>query len=324
MALCSAPGSSTRCRSSRAISPFRESRERYMTTMPTPAFAGPSTAPSFDFGPEFETKIAALFLTDDRFNRESVDFLQPAYFNNVVERNLVTVSQEFTRAYNTPASATTLMDIITRDKRFDPAEHRTYAVKIAELHKVDLKEREYIRARAVDFSKKQAMTLALMEGVEALKKGNFDKVKAGIDKAHGIGSDSQAQFIEFFAEAEKRRARREATATGLVKPGVTTGFPEIDDQLYRKGWGRGEFNLIMAPAKRGKTALMLQSAINSAMGFGVRVLYISLEVSEEILEDRADAAATSTIMGALIDQRDAVARQIAMLSGGIGKLYIER
>ena len=105
-----------------------------MTTMPTPAFAGPSTAPSFDFGSEFETKIAALFLTDDRFNRESVDFLQPAYFNNVVERNLVTISQEFTRAYNTTASATTLVDIIKRDKRIDASEHVAYAKKIAELH----------------------------------------------------------------------------------------------------------------------------------------------------------------------------------------------
>jgi replicative DNA helicase len=294
-----------------------------MTTT-TPAPAGAPAVPSFDFGPEFETKIAALFLTDDRFNRESVDFLQPAYFNNVVERNLVTLSQEFTRSYNTTASATTLVDLIKSDKRIDPTEHVAYVKKIVELHKVDLKEREYIRARAVDFSKKQAMTLALLEGVEALKKGNFDKVKAGIDKAHGIGSESQAQFIDFFAEFEKRKARREAVALGLIVPGVTTGFPEIDAQLYRKGWGRGELSLIMAPSKRGKTALMLQSALNSSMGFGVRVLYISLEVSEDILEDRADAAATSTIMDALIDQREAVARAIATLSGGLGKLYIER
>lgn len=282
--------------------------------------------PTFDFTPDFESKVAALALRDDRFAREAATFLKPEYFVNAVERNLVAFSQGFVQRYNAAPEAVTLFDLVRADKRVTPAEHPLYVDAISRLWGVDLKEREFIRERVVEFCRRQALLLAAVRMPDLLNKGKLDDIRDAFGKAFQIGEANQTQFYELFAEADKRRERRAEIASGSVITGVSTGFPEIDKLMYRRGWGRGELNIIMAPSKRGKTAFMMQTAVHSAVLSGTRALYITLEVDTEILSDRADACLTGTTLDQLVDQRDHVSRSVTGMgiAPATGKLYVER
>ncbi|MDX5370566.1 MAG: AAA family ATPase [Alphaproteobacteria bacterium] len=294
--------------------------------MPTPAAAAtPAAAVSpFDFPPEFETKVATLTIMDDRFAKEAIEFMKPEHFTNVVERNLVAISQKFLASYGTPPSIKTMLDLIKSDARISSAEHPAYARTLLAMMKADLKEREYIRSRVVDFCKRQAILTSASKIPDLLKKGKFDEIRAVIDKAVSIGTENTMQFIEFFEEAAKREARREEMMAGTIVRGITTGVPEIDDNLYRKGYGRGEVTVILAPAKRGKTAFMQQSSMLSCMSARSNVLYVTLEVDEEIISDRGDAMVTGTDMADILMKRHDIAPKVAAMGRGSGKYWIER
>lgn len=267
-------------------------------------------------------------MRDERFAKGSASYLKPEHFTSAVDRNLTFVAQRFLRAHRAVPLPITLMGEIMAEPRIPPSDHPFYARRIAELQAIDLREREYIQSKVVDFCRNQALLLVALAIPDVLKTGDLreiTKIKARTDAAFALGSKREAAFENYFEEAIKRHEYREKIAAGVVKPGVTTGFLEFDKHMYQGGYGRGELTVWMAPAKRGKTALMTQTALQSALR-GKRWLYVSLEVSKEILGDRLDAQWADVDMDNLIDHRDHIVKLLESrrLAGIEGKFWIER
>lgn len=288
--------------------------------------AAPPTATGFGFGPDYETKLAALVLRDERYAREGAMYLKPDFFTNAVERNLVQVALEFVQTYRSAPSPETVFDMLRHEKKVPAAELPVYIDGIAKLMKIDLREREFVRQRAVTFCRQQALLMASIKIPDLVEKGKYDEVRDLVGKAYQIGMNNQASFYELFEQAENRRKTRHELASGKIITGVSTGFHELDKHLYRRGYGKGELTVIMAPSKRGKTAFMIQSGVTAAVAAGKKVLYVTLEVDTDIISDRADACLTSTEMDALITQADDVARGMISLgkAPSTGKFYVER
>lgn len=277
----------------------------------------------FNFGPLYETKAAALILRDLQFTRECIGFVKPEHFNNAVERNIVSLVLKFCKEYAAVPEPTTLLDLIKRSKEVLPAEHPVYIQKIVALMGLSLAERQFIRAQVVEFCRHQGLLRAAADIPTLLDKKDFQRIKSTVDRAYAIGTASSAQKIDFFERSADRKALREQLSKGMKKTGVPTGFDDIDRHLYHGGWGRGEVTVPMAPAKRGKTAFCLQSAAFSAVKHGTKVLLISLEVNETIMQDRLDACLASIEMNDLVDQRDQVDAEIAKLAKGPGRIFVE-
>ena len=285
----------------------------------------PDPVAPFKFDPGFESKVLALFVRDENFAKEAVHYLKPEHLSNALERNILIFAMEFLKAYGCIPAGETLMGQIIADSRVPAAERLSYASGIRVAYEItDTREREFIRLKVVDFCKNQALLLLAMRTPDMLAKGEADKIKSEYSRIFSMGSVTSAQFIDYFAETEARETRRAALASGTIIAGISTGFPEIDKLLYSKGWGKGELTVIMAPSKRGKTAFMIQSAVYSAIYAKSNVLFISLEVSEDILGDRADAMVSSTPMQDLLLERAKVRADVAAIAATAGKLYIER
>jgi replicative DNA helicase len=69
---------------------------------------------------------------------------------------------------------------------------------------------------------------------------------------------------------------------------VTTGYKEFDATLFRRGWGKAELSMYMAPSKAGKSIALIDHALR-AVERGYNTLFVSLEVSTEIQNDRMDS-----------------------------------
>ena len=282
-------------------------------------------AAPFVFDATFEAKIAALVLRDDRFAREAVSYLKPDHFTSVVDRNLVSLSQVFVERYKSLPTPETLILTIKGEKRILPEEQKVYVGRLIELLRVELKEREFIREKVVDFCKRQAVLIAGSQITDLMNKpGGLEKIRDNVSRAFQIGESSSNQFYDYFEETERRLTRRNDLAAGTYIPGISTGYVEIDKHLYHKGWGRGELSVIMAPSKRGKTALMMGSGISTAVLSRNNVLYISLEVDTDIISDRSDAMLSGTDMMDLINRRNETKTAVDAYRGSTGKFWIER
>ncbi len=293
-----------------------------------PPSAVPATppVPAFEFDADFERKIAALLLRDFRFAKETLDYLKPEHFTNALDRNMAVLVQDFVRRYGSIPDPRTLLGIIKATPAMT-AEVSLYADRLVEYIRTDLHEREYIREVVNDFCRRQALLLLASQIPDIVDKRDpkrWEKIEAAYRKATAIGVDTQPERYDYFANAASRKEMRESIASGAVSLGVSTGFPEINDQLYRRGYQRGGLTGIMAPAKRGKTALMLQSCVYGVLD-GVNALYLSLEVTNDVLTDRMDACLTSTTMDSLVVAREDIEKEVNLASArpGRGNLYIE-
>lgn len=66
------------------------------------------------------------------------------------------------------------------------------------------------------------------------------------------------------------------------KPGIPTGFPDID-KVIASGFEPGTFNVLAGRPSMGKTAFALQLALNISIAQGLPSLFFSLEMSGESL-----------------------------------------
>lgn len=253
-----------------------------------------------------------MLLVNNRFARLMASEIKPEHFldqqNRISAEHIISY---LTKYRHCPDFKVIVRDYIARDKRVPKAEWRDYAVKLQAHALRVVVDQDYVRDRLIEWTRNQAWLALVMQAPTFIDNGRIAELERRAKQVMTIGEQGAANDeIDYWATATDRRKRREAIASGSIVRGVSTGFAEIDKHLAKKGWGRGELSLILAPTKRGKTAMMLQSGLLASASCGVKVLFVSLEVDDEVATDRMDAALTGyaidDLMGNAADVEAAV------------------
>ncbi|SUE95824.1 replicative DNA helicase [Ectopseudomonas mendocina] len=268
----------------------------------------------FDFSEEFQTKIAALCISDETFYRRTDGLVKPEYFEDKAEATLVHISKHYHERYGRlPPSIGDWKELINDAKtqkviREDDIQDIIVAFK--KLKKTPLNGREYAVDKVAEFAKNQAVKLAYMECMDLIAKGEFEKAEQRLNKAFKTGAKAVVEDADYWNGIDARTQYRRDVAAGVITPqGITTGLPKLDKMLYHKGWGRKELSVIMGGAKKGKSTGLLHFAIAASMA-GFNVLYATLEVSAQIIMDRMDANVSGIDMGELNAKMNEVAHGV--------------
>jgi replicative DNA helicase len=104
------------------------------------------------------------------------------------------------------------------------------------------------------------------------------------------------------------------------KGGTSTGWTTVDHHLYG-GFNRGELNIFAGGSGAGKS-LFLQNLALNWVEKGYNVLYVSLELSEDLCGMRLDSMLTGYSTKELFKNMDDVSLKIAMKSKKSGKLQL--
>lgn len=247
----------------------------------------------YDFGVDFETLMMAYMLRDTGFHVRTEGLIRPEYFTSEAHRSLAAVVNAYYQDYKAvPTKASVgLMLKEALDKKRIKAELRDEVVDIVkEAYRETLTDTDYVIEQVVKFARKQALTNAVLKAAEKIDRNDFEGVDELVTQATLVGQHEDAEQYDFWKEAESRRKIRQAIVAGTIKPtGITTGFHEIDRIMYHKGWGRKELSLLMGPAKSGKSMALVTFSMKAALA-GYNVLYVSLEVSKNIIADRLEAS----------------------------------
>lgn len=245
------------------------------------------------FDGDFQNKVLSLQLRDDNFCQRADGLIRPSFFDSEIDRYIFSIASNHYEKYSTPPSPVAVAHTFKEDQTSGVVRKEfvsSISSKLKQLYKVDISDRDFVVEKIADFARKTATEKAVLESAEILESGgDITKIMSLVQKALDVGSTDLSVAYDFKESIEKRTAIRKARLKGEISyNSVTTGWTEMDNTLYRRGWGRGELSMYMAPAKGGKSAALIDHALRAAER-GFNVLLLSLEVSTEIQVDRMDA-----------------------------------
>lgn len=145
-------------------------------------------------------------------------------------------------------------------------------------------EVEHIHSSFEKFIRTQAMKLAILDSLDLIKGEEWDAVIEKVETARNTGMDILTIGSRYFTDFEARLDRREHKSEDRK---LSTGIPDLDALMYG-GLKTKQMGLLVGGSGRGKS-IFLEWLARVGILLGQQVVYYTMELSEEDIEDRFDS-----------------------------------
>ena len=165
------------------------------------------------------------------------------------------------------------------------------------------------------FCRHKALEKAIIESTDLLEKQSYGEVENKIKAASQTGLVKDLG-LDYFENPKERLEwiKKQAGAT-------STGWKGIDQKLYG-GLNRGEITIFAGGSGAGKSLFLQNFAVNWVMA-GMNVVYVSLELSEQLISMRLDAMISGYGTREVMRNIDDVDLRVRMKAKGAGKLRVK-
>jgi len=262
------------------------------------------------FGSEFQIKCISGLVSDKTFIERISDILEPDSFETDAHKFIVKETISYFLQYKdlpTLAVFKVKVDSIENDllKQSVVEQLRLVYQKISDT---DLK---YIKEQFLEFCKNQKIKNAIMESVDHLKSGQYDKIKHVVDLAMKAGMERNIGH-EYMVDIDKRMSM-------MARKSIKTNWTEVDN-IMDGGLAGGELGIITACAGSGKSWVLAKMGAE-AMRQGKNVLHYTLELNENYVGLRYDACFTGIDFQNIRNNVDIVKQKIADVPGKLKIKY---
>jgi len=258
------------------------------------------------YGPTFQAKVLANLLSSTDFLQQSLDVLNPKFFESDAGQWIVEKTVDYFLDYKSVPTLEVFK--IELDKVNDDV--LKIAVKdqlrTAFQRKSD-DDLEYVRDSFLDFAKNQALKSAIIKSVDLLQAGRYGDIKSLVDTALKSGQPRNIGH-DWKKDIEIRLA-------GETRNTIATGWDAID-LLIGGGLAAGELGVIAAPSGIGKSWALATIGANAARA-GKRVVYYTLELNENYMGLRFDTIFTGIEPGNIPNNPDQVRDVVDTIGGEI-------
>jgi len=165
------------------------------------------------------------------------------------------------------------------------------------------------------FIRHKGLERAILESADLLEKGEYGPVEEKIKKAVQVGL--QKDMGTDYFEDPRARLMRIKDKNGQI----STGWKAIDDKLFG-GFNRGELNIWAGGSGAGKSLFLANLGVNYALA-GLNVLYLTLELSEDLVCMRVDAMTTGIPTREIFKSLDDVEMKVKVIGKKSGKLQVK-
>ena len=165
------------------------------------------------------------------------------------------------------------------------------------------------------FARHKELESAILASADMLEKGEYGSVEEKIKKAVQVGL-TKDMGLDYFDDPKARlQALKDNNGT------VPTGWKNFDKKLFG-GFNRGELNIFAGGSGAGKSLFLQNLACNYAEQ-GLNVVYVTLELSENLTAMRIDAMMTETPTREIYKDLDTVDLKVKMKAKTSGKIRIK-
>ena len=181
----------------------------------------------------------------------------------------------------------------------------------------DLREEHYdwLMNDFETFIRHKGLERAILESADLLEKGEYGPVEEKIKQAVQIGL-TRDMGTDYFADP-RARLMRIKDKNGQV----STGWKSVDDKLFG-GMNRGELNIFAAGSGGGKSLFLANLGVNWALQ-GLNVVYITLELAEELVSMRIDSMITGIPSREIFKSIDDVEMKVRVIGKKSGHYQVK-
>jgi len=258
------------------------------------------------YGQSFQSKVVSALLTDNKFLDTISDIAHTKFFENEANKWIVGEILDYHSEYKKPPTLDVFKALLTK---VDNEVIKTTVVEqlrhiYTQVGQVDF---EYVKNEFTDFCKNQNLKNVILQSVDLLKAGSYDRIKDLVDAAMKVGNDTNLghDYIEDF----------DLRADEVERVVVGTDWEPIND-LMGGGLGPGELGVVVAPSGVGKTWIL--SAMGaSAVRQGLNVVHYSMELSEHYVGQRYDVLFSHIPTADLKSKHEEVKQKVKGLKGNL-------
>ena len=178
-------------------------------------------------------------------------------------------------------------------------------VKVEKINDIKEQHTEWFLHTVEDFCKHKAMEILVYEGPKLIAEGAYAELERRSKENMLISLQTELGTDYFANPLERLERMRDRTDT------TPTGWKDIDQKLYG-GMNRGEITFFAGGPGTGKSLFLQNLALNWVQ-MGLNVIYITLELSEELVGLRFDAMITSTPTKQIFKNLETVAMRLGMM-----------
>jgi replicative DNA helicase len=256
------------------------------------------------YGQSFQTKVLSSLIADVRMLDTLNEIIHPKFFESETNK---WIAEEIIDYYNEFKKSPTL-DVFKvevsklDDKGFQKSVVEQLKSVFTQLGDSDL---DYVKKEFSSFCINQNLKNAIVQSIDLLKAGNYDRIKDLVDKAMKVGVDSEIghDYILDFNERTE----------DINRSTVPTAW-ECINELMDGGLGPGELGVAVAPSGVGKTWVLCALGA-AAVKAGLNVVHYSLELSEHYVGQRYDTVFTQIPSADVKDKKEVVLEKIKRLKG---------
>jgi len=194
--------------------------------------------------------------------------LEGKYFDPEYSKAIIFIKKYYEKHHNLPAP-----DIIKAES----------GLKL-NLVEVDQDRENYTIIETEKFCKHKALEKAVLKAADYLEIGDGGKIQEVINEALLVTLNRNLG-LRYFEDPEARLKRMLESP-----PVIPTGIDSLDELLFG-GYSRKELLLVSANSGGGKSITLSNLGFN-ALHLGYNILYVSLELSEDIVAQRFDTMIT--------------------------------
>jgi len=262
------------------------------------------------YGQSFQAKVISALLTDVRMMDTLCEIIDKKFFESDANKWIVQEIKDYYDEYKKEPTLDVFKGQVS--KLDNPSLKKSIVEQLKVVYtSIGHEDFEYIKNEFTKFCINQNMKNVILQSVDLLKSGNYDRIKDLVDKAMKVGIESDLG-MDYLLDFEERFSE-----TG--RETVSTGWDCIDD-LMDGGIGPGELGVVVAPSGVGKTwALAALGA--AAVRAGKTVVHYTLELSQHYVGLRYDTVFTHIPSTELKERKEDVFSKLKRLPGKLKVKY---
>lgn len=165
------------------------------------------------------------------------------------------------------------------------------------------------------FSRHRALEAAILKSADLLERGEYGPVEDLIKRAVQIGLQKNLG-TDYWQDPKSR-----LSAIKDTNGQVSTGWPSVDRKLFG-GFNRGELNIFAGGSGSGKSLFLANLGVNWALT-GLNVLYLTFELSENLVSMRIDSMVTDIPTRDIFKSLDDVDLRVRMIGKKSGAIQVK-
>ena len=252
----------------------------------------------------YDTEIQKLYLEMMLADAETFVRCQSIFDHKLFDRRLQEPA-EFINTYVETFNVLPTYDIVNA------------ATNSSFKHPENLKEQnfDWLLSEFETFTRHKGLERAILESADMLEKGDYGQVEEKIKKAVQIGLQKD-MGTDYFANP-RERLNKIKDKNGQL----STGWKAVDEKLFG-GMNRGELNIFAGGSGAGKSLFLANLGVNWALQ-GLNVIYLTLELSEELVSMRIDSMMTGIPTRDVFKNLDDVEMKVKMIGKKAGSLQVK-